>query len=255
MQASELINRHHRVILARRTYRRNGASMLEATSAVADEGKLLGIERNETCIDPKHCQVRVNGEWMDYDAERPPANADQRWDEGDQSYDLVTRWVHDPLDDAAFAAETARLLALPTHTLEVWLTPIQRGRVSLAGSRDRWIYATGMGGYLENARSAYGTAGEAEAAARAHLESLRDEIAQGIRAIFAPVADVTIQMPPIGIEIVGDASLVFPQPPRRAERRAMAAALGAAGGGSTSDAKAAAARANGRKGGRPRKQP
>jgi hypothetical protein len=137
----------------------------------------------------------------------------------------------------------------------VWLTPIQRGRVSLAGSRDRWIYATGMGGYLENARGAYGTAGEAEAAARTHLESLRDEIAQGIRAIFAPVADVTIQMPPIGIEIIGDASLVFPPPPpRRAERRAMAAALGAAGGSSTSDAKAAAARANGRKGGRPKKQ-
>ena len=156
--------------------------------------------------------------------------------------------VYEPMDDAALRAlqEQERPYL---GVISQWPSEVTSGRVSLAGSQDRWVIALGQGSHLENLPGTYVTA---EAAGAALTNLIKDNQAVIARELALRCEDpIRCEFPPVHIEVTGDASVKATTLENREARRAAAQALR----GIPSQKRATASRANGRKGGRPRKQP
>lgn len=87
------------------------------------------------------------------------------------------------------------------------------GSVELAGSKDRWVAAVGIGGHKEYLPGAYQTAGEARAAVFAELGRRQTELR-------AQTVGHDLRIAPIRIDVVGDAEFTAPTLSNRKARRA-----------------------------------
>ncbi len=169
------------------------------------------------------------------------------------------RWLHhwcttpvyEPMSDDALLALQAKERPY-LGVISQWPSDVTSGHIGLSGSKDRWVIALGQGGTLKGFSGAYQTAQEATAALRQYLEMIQQTIAEVIAQRAIP-DKVRCEFPPARIDVLGDTTYVAPPLSNRAARRAAMAELGHAGGSVTSERKAAASRANGCKGGRPRK--
>jgi hypothetical protein len=102
-----------------------------------------------------------------------------------------------------------------------WPSETFMGSVELAGSRDRWVCAVGVGGHKDFLRGGHARADEAQAAL---VEELARRQAR-IRAIYAQrlgeyASRVQCVFPATQIEIVGDPAFVAPTLRNRVVRRA-----------------------------------
>lgn len=128
------------------------------------------------------------------------------------------RPVNRPLTDDELREKIARQDKSHHGVLSQWPTETYGGTVRLAGSKDRWVTAIGLGGHTDNLPGTYASAGEAREALAGTIASRQERIRQIVAKRCAP-HEVTCAFPATHIDVIGDESIVATSLGNRAERR------------------------------------